>query len=99
MSDTVSVGSELVFPGFRGRVVAILDGAVGVIDAELDGAMQTHVAEADELAILLSGRVRVTMDDEERICVPGDYVVVPKGKLHGVVAEVPSRLFLVGRLG
>lgn len=99
MSEGFSVGSEIVMPGFRGRVVAILDDQIGVVDGELDGAMEPHAAEADELAILLSGRVRVTMDGEERVCVPGDYVVVPKGTLHGVVADVPSRLFLIGRLG
>ncbi len=90
---------ETVFeaPGFRGRVTGML-GEMLIIDAELDGEIESHAATGDEFAIVISGRIRVTLEGEASCYGPGDYLVVPRGAEHGITAELPSRLILIGKI-
>ncbi len=93
-----SMTSETSFemPGFRGRVIGNLED-MSVIDAHIDGTIESHVATSEEFAIVLNGEVLVTMNGETKRYGPGDYLFVPVGAEHGIKALVPSRLILVGK--
>lgn len=82
-------------PGFRGEVTGML-GKMLVVDAKLDGEIDSHAAISDEFAVVLSGRIRVTINGTASTHGPGDYLVVPAGTEHAISAEIPSRLILIG---
>lgn len=82
-------------PGFRGEVTGML-GKMLVVDAKLDGEIDSHAAISDEFAVVLSGRIRVTINGTTSSHGPGDYLVVPAGTEHAISAEIPSRLILIG---
>jgi mannose-6-phosphate isomerase-like protein (cupin superfamily) len=83
-------------PGFRGRIAGMF-GEMLIIDADLEGEIDSHCATSDELAVVISGHIRVTMDGVIAHYGPGDHLVVPCGAKHAIVAEKPSRLILVGK--
>jgi quercetin dioxygenase-like cupin family protein len=83
-------------PGFSGRVIGNLDD-LSIIDAHVDGAIESHTATSQEFAMVMSGEILVTMNGETTRYGPGDYLFVPAGAEHGIIALVPSRLILVGK--
>ena len=46
--------------------------------------MQAHTHNAIEAIIILSGRIRVWMDDTEHILIKGDTITIPLEKIHAV---------------
>jgi mannose-6-phosphate isomerase-like protein (cupin superfamily) len=42
--------------------------------------------------------MRVVMQGEERLFRVGEFVIIPKGVEHAIVAEIPSRLLLIGAM-
>lgn len=90
-----SAADEIVMPGFRGRVVARLAGLL-VVEGVLEGELPAHAATADELAVVLSGRVEVALSGHCRTLEAGEHLVVPAGMVHGVRASAPARLLLLG---
>ncbi|WP_074069531.1 hypothetical protein [Rhizobium gallicum] len=61
-------------PGCRSRVVGQL-GEMLVIDAEVFGDIPAHAADAEEFAVVLSGRFVFTIGNTVKICAPGDYLL------------------------
>ncbi|ATN37357.1 hypothetical protein ACO34A_26690 (plasmid) [Rhizobium sp. ACO-34A] len=84
-------------PGFVGRVVGSL-GEMVVIDAAVDGDMPVHAAEADEFAVVLSGRFEVDVEGVVQTCHAGDYMIVPQGRSHSIRVLEPGRLILIGKV-
>jgi quercetin dioxygenase-like cupin family protein len=94
MSDAESlIGRTFDMPGIAGRVVGLLKDFL-IIEGRVEGEIPIHKAEASELAVLLSGRLRVTVNGVERQVGPGEYMVFPAGCEHGAVAEEPARVLL-----
>lgn len=83
-------------PGFLGKVVGTL-GDMLVIDATVDGDIPAHAAEADELAVVLSGRFEMEINCFVRLCGSGDYLIVPQGSDHSIRMLEPGRLLLIGK--
>ncbi|MCR6727795.1 cupin domain-containing protein [Agrobacterium fabrum] len=83
-------------PGFSGRVIGNLED-MSIIDAHIDGVIESHKATSEEFAIVMSGEILVTMNGDTARYGPGDYLFVPVGAEHGITAVVPSRLILVGK--
>jgi quercetin dioxygenase-like cupin family protein len=81
-------------PGFRGNVVGAL-GDMLVIDAAVDGDIPAHAAEADELAVVISGQFELNISRFVRICRAGDYMIVPQGSDHWIRMIEPGRLLLI----
>lgn len=94
----LQIGSVMEAPGFRGTLLGCLETGAVVIEAEIDGQIETHVSHSTEVAVLLSGRVRVAMQGEERLFHAGEFIIIPKGVEHAVIAEIPSRLLLIGAM-
>lgn len=85
------------YPGFRGRITGKL-GDMMVIDAEVEAGIPPHAAEAEEFAIVVSGRFEVTMNSTTTPCGPGDHLVVDAGVEHAIRVIEPGRLVLIGRM-
>jgi quercetin dioxygenase-like cupin family protein len=85
------------YPGFRGRITGKL-GDMMVIDAEVEADIPSHAAEAEEFAIVVSGRFEVTMNGTTTLCGPGDHLVVDAGMEHAIRVIEPGRLVLIGRM-
>jgi quercetin dioxygenase-like cupin family protein len=49
-----------------------------------------YVHATNELVTVVSGRLRLTIDDEEVLAEPGDEVFIPKGICHSVKNISPS---------
>ena len=88
MSDVIEV------PGFRGIVMGSA-GTMTVVRGTLHGELATHVAETDELVVVLSGSIVVQMDGACKNLRPGDRSVIPKGTGHRVSAADPSLVAIV----
>ena len=83
-------------PGFRGRITGKL-GDMLVIDAEVSADIPAHASDAEEFAIVVSGRFEVTMNGTTLPCGPGDHLVVEAGVHHAIRVIEPGRLVLIGR--
>jgi mannose-6-phosphate isomerase-like protein (cupin superfamily) len=83
--------SELWSP----RVIAELDDSYVKV-AKLEGQLGWHShAEEDELFLVLSGRLRIEMEDREVTLGPGDCFAVPQGVRHNPVADPDTCVLLV----
>lgn len=95
MSETPAIGTVFEQPGFRGEVVGFVTG-LSVVDVHLNGEVPAHTAPNDEIAIILEGSVRVTVDGVVSTHQTGDWLIIPAGTPHEVVSLRPTRLLMVG---
>ncbi|NYF10913.1 mannose-6-phosphate isomerase-like protein (cupin superfamily) [Leifsonia sp. AK011] len=87
---------ELVEDHWTPRVVGqVNDQYVKV--AKLLGELVWHAHEAeDEMFIVLSGRLRIQLpDDQEVVLTPGQFYVVPRGVQHNPIAEEEVHIVLI----
>jgi len=54
-----------------------------------------HAHEGDEVLRVVSGEVVIRCGDEQRLCTPGQLVVVPAGVLHGFHVQTETVLEVV----
>ncbi len=92
------IGGVIEAPGFRGTLLGCLEAGAVVIEADINGKIEAHISHSTEVAVLLSGRARVIMHEKERLFHAGEFIIIPKGVEHAVVAEIPSRLLLIGAM-
>jgi mannose-6-phosphate isomerase-like protein (cupin superfamily) len=65
-----------------------------------EGAFTWHAhADTDDLFIVLSGRLRIELDDGAVTLGPGELYVVPKGARHRPVAEEETHMLVVEPAG
>lgn len=63
--------------------------------AKVCGEFSAHShPETDELFLVLSGRLRIRMEDDDVVLGAGDTFVVPRGRVHQPVAEEETSLLL-----
>lgn len=76
------------------RTIAVVnDYDVRVVKVLGEFTRHTH-AETDEFFLVLSGGLRIRMEDGDVELGQGDTFVVPRGKVHQPYAEVESTLLL-----
>lgn len=95
MNALPAIGTIFEQPGFKARVVGFLTG-ISVFEVDLDGLVPAHAAETDEMAIVLQGAVRVTINDQVFTRHVGEWLIVPAGTDHIVEALEPARLLMIG---
>jgi mannose-6-phosphate isomerase-like protein (cupin superfamily) len=79
------------------RVVAEVDDAYVKV-AKINGSLAWHSHDdEDELFYVLSGRLRIEMEDHSVELEEGELYVVPKGVRHNPVAEQECQLMLIER--
>lgn len=94
-------GVAAVFVQIEEEMAEPLMGALGdmlVIDAEVTAGIQAHASDAEEFAIVVSGRFEVTMNGVTLPCGPGDHLVVEAGVEHAIRVVEPGRLVLIGKM-
>jgi quercetin dioxygenase-like cupin family protein len=87
--------SEIVLPGFHGRVVGQFAGLMAV-EGEIDGELAPHSAGGDELAVVLRGRVEVDLAGKRFQLAAGDHLIIPAGAVHAVRSIGTARVLLIG---
>ena len=66
--------------------------------AKVKGTLAWHSHEQeDEMFLVLSGRLRIEMEDREVVLREGEMFVVPRGVRHNPVAEKECRILLFER--
>ncbi len=88
-------GSEIVMPGFRGRVVGRFSGML-VVEGEIHGHLPAHAATSDELAVVMEGCVEVELPTGLVRLEAGGHLVVPAGMSHAVRAIGMAKVLLIG---
>ncbi len=58
-----------------------------------------HHADADELFLVVAGRLRMQYRDREVTVDNGEFVIVPRGVEHRPVADVPCQVLLLEPVG
>lgn len=86
-------------PGGRGvrvPLVGLVDGAqhldvhINVLRGDSEAGPVHHHKSSDNVYIVLSGTVRVTVGDDEHRAGPGDVLFVPEGQWHSASAIGPE---------
>ncbi|MGF1463541.1 MAG: cupin domain-containing protein [Maricaulaceae bacterium] len=69
--------------------------------AKIRGAFVWHAHEdADELFLVIAGRLRLEFRDRTEIVGPGEFVIAPKGVEHRPMSETPeTQILLFERAG
>lgn len=81
-----------IFPGVHIRTCAADKMMVSVVDLEPHSVVEEHAHPHEQVGLLLSGRVRFTIGEEEKVLGPGDVWCIPGGVKHKVVAlDEPAR--------
>jgi mannose-6-phosphate isomerase-like protein (cupin superfamily) len=65
-------------------IMALLP-AQGCIELQRDAAGKVHhfhTHPVDEILVVISGRLNFKWDGGERVCTPGDTILLPAGTLH-----------------
>jgi mannose-6-phosphate isomerase-like protein (cupin superfamily) len=65
-------------------IMALLP-AQGCIELQRDAAGKVHAFHThpvDEILVVISGRLNFSWDGGERVCHPGDTILLPAGTLH-----------------
>jgi quercetin dioxygenase-like cupin family protein len=62
---------------------------------EAGAATPPHRHDTEEVVVVLRGRGRATIGDEEVTFGPGDTIVLPAGKLHQIFSETESESIAV----
>ncbi|MEO0422721.1 MAG: cupin domain-containing protein [Pseudomonadota bacterium] len=91
---TVAAGLE---DTWSPRVVAAFDEHYVKV-ARLHGTFTWHCHEdEDELFYVLSGQLKIELEDETVVLNPGDLYVVPRGVMHNPIAEEECQVMLIER--
>jgi mannose-6-phosphate isomerase-like protein (cupin superfamily) len=77
-------------------IAAVNDFQVKLVRLEGEFVWHAHEVE-DELFLVLSGRLRMQLHDEEVLLDPGELVVVPHGTEHRPVADGEVTVLLLER--
>lgn len=96
LSEKFSLLTEIWTPKIVG---AVDDHHLKIVRVQGEFVWHTH-EEADELFMVVDGRLRLKFRDREDITLgPGELFVVPKGMEHLPVAEPAAQILLIERQG
>lgn len=85
-------GRHTIFPGVHIRTCAAERMMLSVVELEPHSVVEPHSHPHEQVGMLLSGRVRFFIGDEERVLGPGDMWCIPGGVVHKVITlEEPAR--------
>jgi len=85
-------GRHTIFPGVHIRTCATDRLMVSVVDLEPNSVVEEHAHPHDQVGMLLTGRVRFVIGDEEKLLGAGDVWCIPGGVRHKVLTlDEPAR--------
>jgi mannose-6-phosphate isomerase-like protein (cupin superfamily) len=88
----VAIGFQLVAAEAEGLQRLLF--AIGRLPTDAVGAVHHHLG--DELIRVVKGKIRFTVDAEQRTCHAGDLVVIPPRIKHGFVVEEEAVVEVIG---
>jgi len=74
---------ETVNPGMKRRLVWGERIMAGYLEFKQGTVVAQHAHDNEQLTYCISGRMRFTFPDGERVVRPGDVLVIPSGTPHG----------------
>ncbi|MEO8451268.1 MAG: cupin domain-containing protein [Gemmatimonadota bacterium] len=94
--EKVNVAAELtaIREHFHPKVVATLNGQEVKLAKTLGEFIWHHHDDADEMFLVVKGRLRLEFRDRSITLGPGELLVVPKGVEHRPVAEEETEIML-----
>ena len=82
-----------LFPGVRSALAAGSQLMLSALEMEHDGVVPEHSHPHEQAGLMLEGKLRLRIGDEERELTPGDAFIIPSHVVHsGVVTEGPARV-------
>ena len=82
-----------LFPGIRSALVAGERVMLSALEMDDGGVVPEHSHPHEQAGLVLEGKLRLRVGDEERELAPGDAFVIPPHVVHsGVVTAGPARV-------
>ena len=82
-----------LFPGALSGLVAGQQLMLSFLEMETGSQVPEHSHPHEQAGLMLQGKLRFRIGDEERVMVPGDAFLVPPDMVHsGEVLEGPARV-------
>ena len=94
--EKVNVATELtaIREHFRPKVVAELNGQEVKLAKTLGEFIWHHHEDADEMFLVVKGKLRLDFRDRSITLLPGELLVVPRGVEHRPVADEEAEIML-----
>jgi quercetin dioxygenase-like cupin family protein len=87
----VDSGQIEMLPGVHRRTMATTDEAMLCeFFLQRESLVPPHSHMNDQVGYVIYGRVKMTIGDEVRVCLPGDSYAIPGGIVHSAEAQVDS---------
>ncbi len=82
-----------LFPGIRSALVAGERVMLSALEMDAGGVVPEHSHPHEQAGLVLDGKLRLRIGDEERELEPGDAFLIPANVVHsGVVTAGPARV-------
>lgn len=82
-----------LFPGVRSRLVAGKNLMLSALELDDGGIVPEHSHPHEQAGLMLEGKLKLRIGNEEKLLTPGDVFVIPGNVVHsGVVTEGPARV-------
>ena len=86
------IAERELLPGFHVRFIHTENMTIGHFRIEAGSELPLHHHPHEQVTTLLEGRFAMTLDGEERICEPGQAVVIPGNVPHSGKALTDCRI-------
>lgn len=84
--DKSQCAHKTIFPGVTIRTAACEQMMLSLVEIEPGATVEAHAHPNEQVGMLLEGRARFFVGDEEQVLGPGDMYTIPGGVTHRVVA-------------
>ena len=90
--DLKDIEEREIVPGYRAKFVHSEDMTLAYWDVDPGAELPEHSHPHEQVANVLEGKFKLTVDGEARVLEPGMIAVIPGGVPHGGKAITPCRL-------
>ena len=84
--DKSNCSHHTIFPGVEIQTAACERMMLSLVEFQPGAVVEAHSHPHEQVGMVVEGRARFIVDDEERILGPGDMYTIPGGVTHRVVA-------------
>lgn len=84
--DKSNCSHHSIFPGVDIYTRAGREMMLSLVEFEPEAVVEAHSHPHEQVGIVVEGRARFIVGDEERILGPGDMYIIPGGVEHRVIA-------------
>lgn len=84
--DKSGCKAQNIFPGIQIKTAACQQMMLSWVDCEPGAIVELHSHPHEQVGVVIGGRARFIIGDEERVLEPGDLYMIPGGVEHRVIA-------------